>query len=166
MEENIFEKKIKTQLEERIKKIDNIEYHYDLFKLFSNLKSLSDNKKNIIYENLINNYLENIKRKNLITIENIEDKKEEIMDFFNYNYYLDDDNEKAIYMYLETEAESIVNDLISKTLNENDRNLNLPLKLEIIKEFCINSKVDKGDIEKVIVLIILQLSITDYLINK
>lgn len=166
MEQSIFEKEIKKQLEEKIKKIDAIEYHYDLFELFSTLKNLSPDKKNSIYENLINYYLENIKSKDIITIENIEDKKEEIMDFFYYNYNLERNENKSIYMYLEAESSDIVNDLVSKSLKENNRNLNLPIRLQFIKEFCISSKVDESDTEKVILFIILELSIIYYLTNK
>ena len=69
-------------------------------------------------------------------------------------------------MYLEAESSDIVNDLVSKSLKENNRNLNLPIRLQFIKEFCISSKVDESDTEKVILFIILELSIIYYLTNK
>lgn len=156
---------ISKTFEERIKKIRAIEYHYDLFDLFKEVDKLSKEEKTIIYEMLINDYLEKIK---VLDYNMIFDKKRErdvddIMDFFDYDYSENkilerSNNWEDSYSEAQEEAEHVVFDLISKMFNQKGRTLILPVTIQYIVDYGISSVVPEEDIEKAILWIILNLA--------
>ena len=155
---NDYASKLLEALEDKIKVITSIKYHYDLEELASSINKLSENDAEVILEQLINDRLEEIKnspnkdkyRENIKSID-------EITDFFIYN------NDKSSSV---EEGSFVVSDLINKVIGINDRNIELPLKIEFIKDYCIRNIIDKKDIKKTLLWIVLELTVVSYYLNN
>ena len=173
---------IKTNLEERIKKIMAIEYHYELEDFFNHLKSLPEEEQMTVLEYMINDYLQKIKQFGPDKILEVIEKRDltDIVDFFDYDYIADEDKEmvkddkfdfpvcKTKYKYTSVmeEADHTIYDLISKLSSKNGCEITLPISIENIIDFSINNVVPKKDMKKVIYWIILNLSVAyNYAIN-
>ncbi len=142
-------KDISKNIESKIENIKKIETDYKLCSLLSNIKDLSPKDSDAILEKLLNMYLELLKpvytRKEYSKISKQVDN---ITDFF----VLDNND------YIIAEGDDIAEDLMDKLVNTNDRELNLPVKLEYIKEYWIKSIINIKDIQKTIMWIILRLA--------
>lgn len=155
---NDYASKLSEALEDKIKVITSIKYHYDLEELASSINKLSENDAEVILEQLINERLEEIKnspnkdkyRENIKSID-------EITDFFIYN------NDKSSSV---EEGSFVVSDLINKVIGINGRNIELPLKIEFIKDYCIRNIIDKKDIRKTLLWIVLELTVVSYYLNN
>ncbi|MBQ9181833.1 MAG: hypothetical protein IJ134_04295 [Bacilli bacterium] len=155
---NDYASKLSEALEDKIKVITSIKYHYDLEELASSINKLSENDAEVILEQLINERLEEIKnspnkdkyRENIKSID-------EITDFFIYN------NDKSSSV---EEGSFVVSDLINKVIGINGRNIKLPLKIEFIKDYCIRNIIDKKDIKKTLLWIVLELTVVSYYLNN
>ena len=105
---NDYASKLSEALEDKIKVITSIKYHYDLEELASSINKLSENDAEVVLEQLINERLEEIKnspnkdkyRENIKSID-------EITDFFIYN------NDKSSSV---EEGSFVVSDLINKVI--------------------------------------------------
>ncbi len=151
-------------LDNKVEKVIEVEKNYNLVKIFEN--KLPQDEKDKIYEMLINDYLKKIKELKLKTINSSVDI-DDITRFFDYDYFFKTENSEKKYPYsdLEDEADCIADDLVLKVLNNNNRKIDLPIKIDIIKEYCFSSKIKSEDIEKAILWIILRLSVI-YNMNK
>ena len=155
---NDYASKLSEALEDKIKVITSIKYHYDLEELASSINKLSENDAEVVLEQLINERLEEIKnspnkdkyRENIKSID-------EITDFFIYN------NDKSSSV---EEGSFVVSDLINKVIGINGRNIKLPLKIEFIKDYCIRNIIDKKDIKKTLLWIVLELTVVSYYLNN
>ena len=144
-------------LDNQIDEILNTKYHYNLASIFSDICDLSILKQYSIYDEIINNYLEKIKLEcKSDVIYKCEDEIVKVLDFYDYDYYFGDENRMD---YLENEADEIVFDLVLKLFEENGRNLKMPIKIENLIQFSMNSKISENEISKVIWWIILRLSV-------
>ena len=63
------------------------------------------------------------------------------------------------------EASLITDDLVEKILCFNKRNISLPIKVDLLKEYSISSIIKKMELDNVIKLIIIKLAIIDYFLN-
>lgn len=145
---NIFE-----NINSKIKIIDNIEYQYDLNSLIENTNTLSNKELDKVLEKLLNKYLKLLKpiyTKNKFS--KISKKVDDITDLF---LSTDDD----IFV---SEGDSIADDLLCKLINDNGRNLNLPVKIEYIKEYSITCIIKEKDVTKELIWIILRLATIYY----
>lgn len=151
---------ISKNIEVTIQSIMGIQYHYDLVELFNEVNTLSKKDQNIVYEKLINDYLKKIKDidSNMVFDREQEREIDDITDFFDYDYSLE--NNKYVYKYGDCieEAENIVKDFISKLFNQKGRTLTLPVTIQNIKDYGVNSIVPEKDIKRVIFWIVLRLS--------
>lgn len=143
--------------ENSIIEIINIQYYYDLEKFFSTGSDLSESDKYLLYENLINDYL--IKIKNLNKKVELNKFSREIDDYLEFFSYRFNEKNKEYLSDIEFEGDEIANDLYLKLIGINNRNLKLPINLNEIINYQINSIIDRKDIEKVIQWIILKLAI-------
>lgn len=152
---------ITKNFEERIKTIMGIKYHYDLLDLFNGVDTLSKKEQNDIYEKLINDYLQKIKGidSNIIFDRKQEREIDDITDFFDYDSYLESKNNKCVDDYCIEEAENIVTDFISKMFNKKGRSLTLPITIQNIEDYGVNSIISGKDMKKVIFWIVLKLSV-------
>lgn len=141
----------------KIKTIDSVECHYELNSLIENINELSDKEKDEILEQLLNKFLELLKP--IYTQEKyqkIAKKVDNITDYFLSN---DDDN-------LVSDGDTIADDLIYKLVNYNGRKLNLPVKVEYIKEYSITSLVKDIELTKELIWIILRLATIYYCLEN
>lgn len=159
---------ISHEFENSTKKIMAIEYHYDLEKIFSITDSLSLKEKYSLYESLINNYLKKIKSlKNHPSMNDIAKDINDITEFYDYTYGVDDQKEESTLYEAMEEADDIVDDLYLKLIGFNGRNLELPIKLDDIINLQIRGIISSNNIEKVIYWVILKLSVLyNYLSSK
>ena len=150
--------KISGVIEDKIKVITSIKYHYDLEELTSSINKLSENEAELVLEQLINKRLEEIKnspnkdkyKENLKSID-------EITDFFIDN---NDESSSA------EEGSYVVSDLINKVLGTNGRNIDLPVKIDFIKDCCIRNIIDNKDIKKTLLWIVLELTVVSFYLNN
>lgn len=156
---NRYVKEISDVLDDKIKIITSIEYYYDLEKLTSSLKDLSDTEAENVLEQLINEKLEQI-------------KKSGKADKFRENNRLVDDVTEFFYDNKEEdgaiveEGSCVAADLILKTIGINGRKIELPVKISYIKEYCISNIIEEKDIRKTLLWIVLELSVVSYFLNK
>ena len=159
---------ISHEFENSTKKIMAIEYHYDLEKIFSITDNLSYTEKYYLYEALINDYLRKIKSlKNHLSMNDIAKDINDITEFYDYTYGVDDPKEESTLYEAMEEADDIVDDLYLKLIGLNGRNLKLPIKLDDVINLQIRGIINSDDIEKVIYWVILKLSVLyNYLSRK
>ena len=140
---------IHSTIEDKIKTIRAIEYHYELTSLINSSKGLSKTEVSTIMESLINKYLEFLKP--LYSVEKhkqVSKEVDEITDFFSAG------NDDTIV----SEGDLIADDLIAKVAGRNNRKITLPIKIEFIKDYCISSIITPKEVDKVLLWIILRLS--------
>lgn len=111
---------------------------------------------------MINSCLNKLTNIDHETMEKNNKSYDEICDFFEYAYFTSDEYEQANYYSIEEEAEAVVTDLINKIHGINNRSINLPIKLNVIKDFEIHNTIEEIDVEKVIFWIILKLATMCY----
>ena len=105
--------------------------------------------KNIIYEELINKYLLEIKKTDMnILIGNIDKNIDDTFSFFYGN------DEKCIFA-----GNNLANDMINKIYKTDSKNIKSLKKVEYIKKYCINNNISNIDI--VIIWIIVKLACID-----
>ena len=130
----------------------SIIYHYDISSYFNNVSSNKDE----IYEDLLNYYLSKIKELGNVELNhgNDMDKLGEYFDFFGSS------PKKDNYRQLDTESSDVVTSLISKLVTTNhNRQLKLPITLNIIKDYFISSNIVEDDINIVVESIIVDLAV-------
>ncbi len=154
---------ISQKLEERIKKIMAIEYHYNLLDFFKEIDKFTEEEQLFAYELLMNDYLKKIKDfdSNIILDRKQDRKIDDITDFFDYDYYSknkDNVSNDEYYDVME-EAEYVVANFISKIFNQKGRTLTLPVTIQNIKDYGVSSVVPEKDMKKVIYWIILKLAV-------
>lgn len=140
---------IHSTIEDKIKTIRAIEYHYELTSLINSSKGLSKTEVSTIMESLINKYLELLKP--LYSVEKhkqVSKEVDEITDFFSAG------NDDTIV----SEGDLIADDLLAKVAGRNNRKIALPIKIEFIKDYCISSIITPKEVDKVLLWIILRLS--------
>ena len=158
LRENV--KTISNNFDTEIKKIMSIEYHYNLFNMFSSIDQLPEVEQNNTYEILINEYLTKLEKFDYEEIKKLDRVTDDILEFFDYNYFISNDEKeiKDRYQVIEEEADEVAYDLIAKVLNRNDRKLELPISIDNIKKYCIHNIIKGDEIKKVILWIILDLA--------
>lgn len=152
-----------TFFDNKINNVVNVLYNYNLFQhLPENLNSTKDSQE-IVIENIINYYLSEIDKLNNAE-KKLKEKYHDIQEIIDYFSCVNDKklNEKLKnkYSVIEDNGECIADDLINKLFLKDKRKLALPIKVEIIKSYCISSLIQEEDIEKVFWWIILKLSAT------
>ena len=145
-----------------INKIDrNISYIIEFnepinFNLLFNFKNRKYVIEDIILEELLNYYICNIK--------NIYINRKYIQSLYLINNIYKQCTNKINRLIVD-EANIISDDIIQKISNVNKRNITLPLKINILKEYSISSIIHNKDLNFVIILIILKLAVVKYCLN-
>lgn len=151
---------ILENFDEKINKIKSIEYHYDLSSLFNVLDDKSKQEREETFELLINYYLEElVNTTSLSKVIKMNFDVNEVVEFFDYTYLIQDEEEKRYYYMIKEEADCVVDDLIYKVYGRNKRKIELPIKIKDIKDFSISNLVLEKDIDKVMFWIILKLAV-------
>ena len=117
--------------------------------LVRNFKKLSKTKKNLVLEFTINKLLEELKKK--VTIEKyqlITRHVDEITD-----YYASKKNDFDVIL---EEGDKVANDLLFKVIGLNKRKIELPIKLDAIKNFCLASDIKEDLVYDVLLWIIIR----------
>lgn len=151
-------------VDEKFKKIMAIEYHYNLFELFKVLDEKTEQEQNKIYENLINYYLNLIKENGSYQI--IFDKEREIDDilsFFDYTYFIKNEEKVKTCWNTQEEGDYVANDLVEKIFGRNKRNIKLPVSLQTIKDYSVPNIVPKSEMKYIVLYIILRLATIYYI---
>lgn len=154
---NEYASKLSGVLEDKIKEITSIKYHYDLEELTSSINKLSESEIDIVLEKLINERLEEIKNS-----PNKDKYKDNIRSFEEITEFFIDNNDESS---VSEEGSYVVSDLINKVIGVNDRSINLPVKIDYIKDFCIRNIIDKKDMRKTLLWIVLELTVVSYYLN-
>lgn len=145
-------------LDKQISKIIDIEYHYNLLEIFSEIDSLPSDKQDDIYNKMINNYLRKIKNNGSMELfDKYQDDIDDVCEFYDYSYYYEGDNLRL--RYLEHEADEITNDLIFKLFNDKGRELLLPIDYKYIIQFSVSSNISAERVKMIIWWIIMRLSV-------
>lgn len=149
---------VSNNIHKDLKVISSIIYHYDIKKIIEGLKELSKEDVNNILEMCINNYLQKIKSYslNLEQYRKVEHDVDELIEFYT------EDNFKVII----EEASEVTCDLVMKVMGYNERNIELPIKIEYIKKFCIHNIIKNEDINTTILYIVLYLSAIHYCLEN
>lgn len=148
---NKYVNKISDILEEKIKIITSIEYHYDIDKLLSFMNSLSESEEEKVLEKTINDKLEEIK---LLGVDCLIDKDDNSIDEVN-EFFQNKEKDSTCA----TEGICVANDLVLKVLGKNGRKISLPINIEYIKDFCIGNIIEERYIRKTLIWVVLELSI-------
>ena len=155
---------ITDNISNKIHKILDIEYHYDVLKLFDEIKDLSEDEKCRVIGDIINSLLLKIR-----DIDNIKDKIYEFYGEGKYDKYVEDlisffatDESEEV----QSEGEIVAIDLINKTLGKNRRKLELPIEVDSIKNYCINSCIRDEDTELVLMWVVIKLICMYHIIEK
>lgn len=155
---NNYASELSEVLEDRIKIITSIKYHYDLEELTSSINKLSENEIEFVLEKLINEKLEEIK--NCSNIKKYQENIRAIDDITDF--FIEKDDDSSCY----EEGSYVVSDLINKVIGINNRNIELPIKINYIKDYCIRNIIDEKDMRKTLLWIILELSVVSYYLNN
>lgn len=147
---------IHDNMEEKIKTIRAIEYHYNLTDFFKELKGLSKDVKHQVLEETLNKYL--ILLKPIYTKDGFKKISREIDDITDF--FIDDFDDCIV-----SEGDLVADDLTAKLIGDNGRKLELPVKLSYLKEYCISSLISTKDIDKAIMWIILRLATIYYCLS-
>lgn len=156
---NEYVKKISEVLDDKIKIITSIQYYYDLEKLTSSLNDLSDADAENVLEQLINDKLEEIKKSG--KADKFRENNRLVDDVTEFFY---DNNEKDGAIV--EEGSCVASDLILKTIGINGRKIEMPVNISYIKEYCINNIIEKKNIRKTLLWIVLELSVVSYFLNN
>lgn len=150
--------KMSEVLDEKIRIITSIEYHYDLEKLMSFMENLSDEEVETVLEEFINEKLQEIKTLGdetlLLKNDNLVD---EVTEFFQNK----EDNSICA-----EEGSCVATDLILKVFGKNGRKISLPINIEYIKDYCIGNVVEEKDIRKTLMWVVLELSTVIFFFKK
>lgn len=155
---NEYASKLSGVLEDKIKEITSIKYHYDLEELTSSINKLSESEIDIILEKLINERLDEIKNS-----PNKDKYKDNIRSFDEITEFFIDNNDESS---VSEEGSYVVSDLINKVIGVNNRNINLPVKIDYVKDYCIRNIIDEKDIRKTLLWIVLELTVVSYYLNN
>lgn len=155
---NEYASKLSGVLEDKIKEIISIKYHYDLEELTSSINKLSESEIDIVLEKLINERLDEIKN------SPNKDKYKDNIRFFDEitEFFIDNNDESSV----SEEGSYVVSDLINKVIGVNNRNINLPVKIDYVKDYCIRNIIDEKDIRKTLLWIVLELTVVSYYLNN
>lgn len=154
---NDYTKEIDKDLSSIIITINGIVYNYYLDEIFTKIKNLSETDTKKVLEELINYYLKNIRDVKINHEIDFSDPDfDEIADFFKYDK--NDNNDKNTSRIID-EADYVVDELCSKVIGNNNRMLELPIKMEYIENYCIGSIIKKDEVIKTLMWIVLKLSI-------
>lgn len=156
---NKYVKKISEVLDDKIKIITSIQYYYNLEELTSSLNDLSNNETENVLEQLINEKLEEIKKSG--KSDKFSENKRLVDDVTEFFYDSKEEDEAII-----EEGSCVATDLVLKTLGINGRDIELPVKISYIKEYCISNIIEEKDIRKTLLWIVLELSIVSYFLNN
>lgn len=155
---NDYASELSGVLEDKIKVITSIKYHYDLEELASSINKLSESEVDIVLEKLINERLEEIKN-----CPNKDKYKENIRSFDEITEFFVDSNDESSSS---EEGSYVVSDLINKVIGINGRTIEIPVKIQYIKDYCIRNIIDEKDIRKTLLWIVLELSVISYYLNN
>ena len=144
-----------NELNSKIKAISIIINQNSLDDITKEIVSKED--KDDILESLLNYYLEKLKPiYNKETIDNKYSLITEITD-----YFIDEEDDIIL-----EEGSTLVYDLLAKLTSTNNRNLTLPINLSYLKEYAINNNIDKENVIKEIVWMIILLATIYYCLTE
>ena len=129
----------------KIMEVLNLEFD----SLINNFNKLPNKSKDLVIEFTINKLLNDLKNK--ITMEKyqlITRKVDEITD-----YYASKRNDFDVIL---EEGDKVANDLLFKVIGLNKRSIELPIKLDTIKSFCLSSDIKQNLVYDVLIWIIIR----------
>ena len=141
-----------------IKIIARSKKEYDIKLILEQMKNLSSTEMDYVIGSCINEYLITLSKYKLDinTLKKLNRNSDDIIDCIVYKGY-----ESVM-----EEAEIISDDLIMKLFGYNNRKLELPLDINIIKNHYIHSTIKEEDIQRTIIYIVLNLSAICYNLDK
>lgn len=157
-----------TFFDKKVNNVIDILYNYSLLNNLPSYTKLDKNIQKQVIENTINYYLTKIKELNKDNIEKKYYDIQEITDYFSYSFNKNiDKKETDRFCVIEDNGESIADDLIVKLFMNEDRILNIPVKYDTLKQYCISNLISDEDVAKAFLWIILKLSVTyNFMKNK
>lgn len=121
---------ISNNMERNVTKVQEV-LDLDLNDLIEIIDGLNDEDKDKVISIIINNQLEKLKS---TTIEQINDVSREIDEITDYYASKKEDFDAVI-----EEGDYVANQILYKVIGYNDRKLDLPIDLSIIKDYCFSS---------------------------
>lgn len=121
---------ISNTMERNVTKVQEV-LDLDLNDLIEIIDRLNDEDKDKVISIIINNQLEKLKS---TTIEQINDVSREIDEITDYYASKKEDFDAVI-----EEGDYVANQILYKVIGYNDRKLDLPIDLSIIKDYCFSS---------------------------
>lgn len=121
---------ISNNMERNVTKVQEV-LDLDLNDLIEIIDRLNDEDKDKVISIIINNQLEKLKS---TTIEQINDVSREIDEITDYYASKKEDFDAVI-----EEGDYVANQILYKVIGYNDRKLDLPIDLSIIKDYCFSS---------------------------
>ena len=121
----------------------------DFESLINNFYKIPNERKDEVLEFTINKLLEELKSK--ITIDKyrlITRRVDEITDYYA--------SKKSNFDVILEEGDKVANDLLFKVIGINKRVIELPLKLETIKDYCLSSDIKEELISDTLIWIIIR----------
>ena len=149
---------VSNNIKKNLKTISSIIYHYDIQKILDEINDVPKENIDNILEMCINNCLDKIKNYHL-SLEQYKLIERDVDEFIDF--YTKDNLEEII-----EEACVVSYDLIMKVTNHNERNINLPIKIDFIKTFCINNMIKNDNIDTTILYIVLYLTTFCYCLEN
>lgn len=121
---------ISNNMERNVTKVQEV-LDLDLNDLIEIIDGLNDEDKDKVISIIINNQLEKLKS---TTIEQINDVSREMDEITDYYASKKEDFDAVI-----EEGDYVANQILYKVIGYNDRKLDLPIDLSIIKDYCFSS---------------------------
>ena len=139
-EKNIEEvaKDITGVMENRLSKISevlNLDLNEDVIKTIDNLSTNEERDK--LMGIIINKQLEKLKK--IITMEKFSDVSRDVDDITDYYASKKEDFDAVI-----EEGDHIANDILFKVIGHNDRKIDLPIDISMIKDYCFSSSLKEN----------------------
>ncbi len=139
-EKNIEEvaKDITGVMENRLSKISevlNLDLNEDVIKTIDNLSTNEERDK--LMGIIINKQLEKLKK--IITMEKFSEVSRDVDDITDYYASKKEDFDAVI-----EEGDHIANDILFKVIGHNDRKIDLPIDISMIKDYCFSSSLKEN----------------------
>ena len=129
----------------KIIEVLNLEYE----SLINNFNKLSNDEKDLVIETTINKLLDELKNK--ITIEKYHLITRDVDEITDYYASKRDDFDVIL-----EEGDKVANDLLFKVIGLNKRNIELPIKLDTIKNFCLSFDIKEDLVYDTLLWIIIR----------
>lgn len=120
----------------------------DLDNLVGKMNNLNDEEKDNVISKIINNQLIQLKKE--LSIEQFRKIKRDVEDITEY--YINSSDEYDIV----EEGDNIADDILFKVLGYNNRKMQLPIDISIIKNYCFSSAIKEEKFYDILIWIVMR----------